>query len=151
VKYSCYFAFNHSVLLCPNLYSTNLHNSLRTCSILVLVLSTALHCNNLSYNRSSLYRLRTGHTENTSHVIATQRVHWRANCCLAESYKIRPIVAGAYRGMFIEKFPNNALSKFVTIFKQWNNVFTNRSKSNLRLTVLSLFGGKSAPGAGEDK
>jgi hypothetical protein len=34
--------FNHFVLLCHNLYSTNLHNSLRTCSILVLVFSTAL-------------------------------------------------------------------------------------------------------------
>jgi hypothetical protein len=38
---SCYLAFSHSVLLCPNLYSINLHNSLRTRSILVLLLSTA--------------------------------------------------------------------------------------------------------------
>jgi hypothetical protein len=59
---SCHFVFNHYVLLCPNLYSTNLHNSLRTCSTLVLVLSTALHTN-LSYNRSSLYRLLADHTE----------------------------------------------------------------------------------------
>jgi hypothetical protein len=28
IKSSCYFFFNHSVLLCPNLYSINLHNSL---------------------------------------------------------------------------------------------------------------------------
>jgi hypothetical protein len=28
MKSSCYFVFNHSVLLCPNLYSTDLHNSL---------------------------------------------------------------------------------------------------------------------------
>jgi hypothetical protein len=41
MKSSCYFVFSHSVLLCPNLYSIKLHNSLRTCSILVLVLSTA--------------------------------------------------------------------------------------------------------------
>jgi hypothetical protein len=41
MKSSCYFIFNHSVLLCPYLYSINLHNSLRTHSILVLVLSTA--------------------------------------------------------------------------------------------------------------
>jgi hypothetical protein len=41
MKSSCYFVFNHSVLLCPNLYSTNFHNSLRTWSILILVLSTA--------------------------------------------------------------------------------------------------------------
>jgi hypothetical protein len=38
---SCCFVFNHSALLCPILYSINLHNSLRTRSILVLVLSTA--------------------------------------------------------------------------------------------------------------
>jgi hypothetical protein len=36
-----YFVFNHSVLLSPNLYSIKFYNSLRTCSILVLVLSTA--------------------------------------------------------------------------------------------------------------
>jgi hypothetical protein len=41
MKSSCCFVFNHSVLLCPNVYSTNLHNSLTTCSILVLVFSTA--------------------------------------------------------------------------------------------------------------
>jgi hypothetical protein len=41
MKSSCYFLFNHSVLLCPNLYSINPHNSLRTCSILVPVPSTA--------------------------------------------------------------------------------------------------------------
>jgi hypothetical protein len=34
---SSYFVINHSVLLCPNLYSTNIHISLTTCSILVLV------------------------------------------------------------------------------------------------------------------
>jgi hypothetical protein len=42
MKSSCYFFFHHSVLICPNLYSTNLRNSLRTCSILVIVLSAAL-------------------------------------------------------------------------------------------------------------
>jgi hypothetical protein len=41
MKSSCRFLFNHPVLLCPNLYSIHLHNSLRTRSILVLVLSTA--------------------------------------------------------------------------------------------------------------
>jgi hypothetical protein len=38
---SCYFVFNRSVLLCPNLYSVNPHNSRRTRYILVLVHSTA--------------------------------------------------------------------------------------------------------------
>jgi hypothetical protein len=41
MKSSCYFAFSHSVLLCPNMYSTNLHNLPRTRSIIVLVPSTA--------------------------------------------------------------------------------------------------------------
>jgi hypothetical protein len=40
---------------------------------------------------SSLYRLRTDNTENTIHVISNQRVHWRADCCLATSYNIRPL------------------------------------------------------------
>jgi hypothetical protein len=40
MKSSCYFIFNHSSLHCPNQYSINLHNSLRTHSILVLALST---------------------------------------------------------------------------------------------------------------
>jgi hypothetical protein len=114
MKSSCYFVFNHSALLCPNLYSNNLYNSLRTCSILVLVLSTALHTN-LSYNRSSMYRLRTDYTENTRHVIAISPVHWRAGCCLATSYNIRPIVACEYRGMFIEPLPSNVLNKSVLL------------------------------------
>jgi hypothetical protein len=41
MKSSCYIVFNHFVLLWPILYSINLHNSLRTRSILVLVLSSA--------------------------------------------------------------------------------------------------------------
>jgi hypothetical protein len=41
MKSSCYFVFNRSALLYPNQYSTNLHNSLGTCSILVFVLSSA--------------------------------------------------------------------------------------------------------------
>jgi hypothetical protein len=44
---------------------------------------------NRSYNRSSLHKLRTDHTENTSHLNATQIVYWRADCCLATSYKLR--------------------------------------------------------------
>jgi hypothetical protein len=51
---------------------------------------TAL-CTNLSYNRSSLYRLRTDNTESTSHMIARQRVHLRDDCCLATSYNIRAL------------------------------------------------------------
>jgi hypothetical protein len=40
MKSSCYLIFDHSVHLCPNLYSINLHNSLITL-ILILVPSTA--------------------------------------------------------------------------------------------------------------
>jgi hypothetical protein len=82
MKSSSYFVFNHFVLICPNVYSANLHNSLTTFSILVFALPTAP---NLSYNRSSLYRIRTNHT---SHVIATQQVHWRTNCCITTSYDV---------------------------------------------------------------
>jgi hypothetical protein len=31
------------------------------------------------------------------------------------SYNVRPIVACAYRGVFVEQLPSNALSEFVTI------------------------------------
>jgi hypothetical protein len=48
-------------------------------------------------------------------VTPTQLVHWRADCCLAMSYNIRPIVACAYRGMFIEPLSSNDLSKSPTI------------------------------------
>jgi hypothetical protein len=64
MKSSFYFIFNHSVLLCPNLYSTNLHNSLTTCSILVLVLSNALHSHGLSTPSSnSLFQLMTDYVK----------------------------------------------------------------------------------------
>jgi hypothetical protein len=49
------------------------------------------HGFNLSYNGSSLYRLRTDHVENTTHMIATQPAHWRADCCLAKNCNIRPL------------------------------------------------------------
>jgi hypothetical protein len=46
---------------------------------------------NLSYNRSSLYGLPTANTENTSHAIHSQQIYWRADCCVAPSYNIRPL------------------------------------------------------------
>jgi hypothetical protein len=69
----------------------------------------------LSYNRFSLYRRRKDHTENTNHLISISPVHWRAVCCLATSYNIRPIVASAYGGVFIEPLRSNTLSKSVKI------------------------------------
>jgi hypothetical protein len=49
------------------------------------------------------------HIENTSHVIPTQRVHWRTDCCLSMSYNICPIIACTYCGVFIEPLPGSAL------------------------------------------
>jgi hypothetical protein len=67
----------------------------------------------------SLYRQSngalTGPTENISRD-ATQLVQWRADCCLEMSYNIRPTVAYAYRGVFIEPLRSNALRKSVTIY-----------------------------------
>jgi hypothetical protein len=48
-------------------------------------------------------------------VTATQSAHWRVDGCLATSYNIRPIVACAYRGVFIQPLPSNALSKSVIL------------------------------------
>jgi hypothetical protein len=45
----------------------------------------------LSYNWSSLYRLRTDNIENTSHVIPSHRVHWRTDCCLTTSCNLSPL------------------------------------------------------------
>jgi hypothetical protein len=71
---------------------------------------------NLSYNRSALYKLRTDHTE-TGHVIAVSPVQWRTDCCLATSYNIRPIVACAYRGVFIKPLPTNGLHNPVLLLR----------------------------------
>jgi hypothetical protein len=122
MKPSYYFVFNHSVLLCPNLYSTNLHTSLRTCSILVLVLSTAepswavLSCERtriavaLTTQKTQFYCCIAQTTQKTSHVITISPVRWRAGCCLATSFIIRPFVACAYRGVFTGPLPGNALT-----------------------------------------
>jgi hypothetical protein len=59
-----------------------------------------------------------------NHVTATQPAHWRTDRCLARSYNISPIVARAYRGMFIEPLPSNALSKSVAIFMIHVNTVT---------------------------
>jgi hypothetical protein len=53
--------------------------------------------------------------QKTHNVTATQLAHWRADRCLTRSYNIRPIVACAYRGVFIELLPSNAFNISVTI------------------------------------
>jgi hypothetical protein len=98
------------------------------------------------YNKSSLYGLRTDHTENTSHAISTKTAHWSADCCLATSYNIRPIAACGYWGVFIEPLPSNALSKSVTILNlltetattQWFNEITFVSSSSTLLHVSAF-------------
>jgi hypothetical protein len=116
MKSSCYFVFNYSVLLCANLYSIHLHNSLRTWSNSPLysqllnppgLFSVTALCpwlRLLSYDWlqttfTAPYKLsaRTKHrkhfhcrvsqtTQKTSHVIAISPDHWRADSCLATSY-----------------------------------------------------------------
>jgi hypothetical protein len=70
---------------------------------------------NLSYNIFSLYGFSTDYIENTRHVTANQPAYWRADCCLATTYNIRPIVSCAYRGVFIEPLRSNALSTSVKL------------------------------------
>jgi hypothetical protein len=64
---SCHFFFNHSVLLCPSLYSTNLHNTVTApnCTALVRILfSTA--------NRFLISLYYSTHKVFKSHVISSQ-------------------------------------------------------------------------------
>jgi hypothetical protein len=99
MKSAWHFIFNHSVLLCPNLYSTNLHNSLRTCSILALVHtnSTLLYCLlgyfGTSYNSSARTPQKTRVTYQTaSSLIRYQHWAWRGQlrkhsliyCCVLD-------------------------------------------------------------------
>jgi hypothetical protein len=52
--------------------------------------STYLNLRNGKLQPSSLYMPRND-TENTSHVIPSLRVYWRAHSCLATSRNIRPL------------------------------------------------------------
>jgi hypothetical protein len=58
--------------------------------------------------------------QKTSHVVPTQRIHWRADCCLATSYKhssYRDTASIVARfSVFTELLPGNALMKSVAIF-----------------------------------
>jgi hypothetical protein len=52
----------------------------------------ALHSHGTEKAENTLLLLRgADSTENTSHLIAIQLVHWRADCCLAKSYNIRSL------------------------------------------------------------
>jgi hypothetical protein len=112
MKSSCDFVFNHSVLFCPTLYSINLHNSLRTRSILVLVHSTANPpglFTNPSYSRSSLYRFCTDITENT--VLLLLSADHRENKS-RDSYLASPLARWL--------LPSNELRTFVLLLRAHN-------------------------------
>jgi hypothetical protein len=93
---------------------TNLHNSLTTCSVLVLVLSTALYCTTLSYNRSSLYRLRMDHRKT--------QVAW-----LLSRQSIGALSAGYQRAITFAHWDTVSIVDDVTAFHNISthaNVFT---------------------------
>jgi hypothetical protein len=54
---------------------------------------TALHCTALISTTTGPRYIGSARAtqKNTSRVIATQRVPWRADCCLATTYNIRPL------------------------------------------------------------
>jgi hypothetical protein len=86
--------------------------------------------------------------QKTHHVTATQLVHWLADCCLATSCNILPIVACAYRGMSIEPLVSNALSKPVKInnFERWfcfrHHIKFENTSFQFSRPSLSLFAGE---------
>jgi hypothetical protein len=88
----------------------NLGTQLKTLLDSLSTLHCTALCTNLSYNRCSLYRLRKDKTEKISHVIPSQRVHWRADCCLRTGCNTRPIAACSYHGVFIGPLPGNAFT-----------------------------------------
>jgi hypothetical protein len=66
-------------------------------------------------------------------VTATQPAHWRADLYLARSYNIRPIVACAYRRVFIKVMPSNVLRKSVTISRSNERVINAKYYRNIQL------------------
>jgi hypothetical protein len=110
------------VLLCPNQYSTNLHNSLRKFSILVLVLSTAepsclLGYSGTTYNSSARTPQKTRVTYQTaSSLVRYQHWEWHGRHRNTASSIV------ACWTVITKSLPGNALIKSVTIFSksvQW--------------------------------
>jgi hypothetical protein len=61
----------------------------------------------------------TDHTEDTSHMIATQLVQWCTDCCLAADYNIHPLrhsFCCCTLGRVYEAFAGSALIKSITIY-----------------------------------
>jgi hypothetical protein len=120
MKSSCYFVFNHSVLLCSNLYSvfTIHYGHAPFSSLYPLQLNSPGLFINPRYNRSSLYRPRTDNIENTVLLLlsADHTENKSRDRYLASSLarwllpsNIRPIIACVYCGVFIEPLSDNAL------------------------------------------
>jgi hypothetical protein len=107
---------SHSVLLCRNLYSTNLHNSLRTCSILLLVLSTQTSWTAFSVILEPLIILRHGpHRKHMSRVWL--RDHWS----VASTGRGANVIENSASSIitcwtvFTEPLPGKTLIKSVTV------------------------------------
>jgi hypothetical protein len=107
IKSSCYFVFNHYVLHCPNLYSTNLHNSLTApnwtavCRCIHIILTELW--SDTSY-RLSLYRLLTDPTENTAWTV--EEACLPLGCLAIDVISLLLCVAGV---MFTGPLPSNEL------------------------------------------
>jgi hypothetical protein len=55
----------------------------------LVILEISLYSHGMDHIENTVLLLRgADHTENTSHMITTQPVHWRADCCLATNYYI---------------------------------------------------------------
>jgi hypothetical protein len=84
MKSSCYVVFSPSVLLCPNLYSINPHNPLRTRSILVLIFVWLTHGFSAMTDckRPSLSPINFRHVHHRKHLLFYTCLQF---CCLALS------------------------------------------------------------------
>jgi hypothetical protein len=76
------------------------------------------------------------HTENTSHMIATQLVHWCAGCCLATSYNIRPLrhrfhCCACLQSCCLAIYWSNPLQYYE---KLWMQTISKLNKTSLRYT-----------------
>jgi hypothetical protein len=80
----------------------------------------------LSAENTVLLLRDANHTENTSHVIATRLVHWRADCCLAMSCNIRPLKHSFHCCACLR-------SRFLAML--WSNPLQHNER-NTKLTVI---------------
>jgi hypothetical protein len=89
MKSSCYFVFNHSVLLCPNLYSIDLHNLLRHAPLSSLY-SQLLNPPGLSLAASGLVLYGRG-TDNAEKTVLLLRSADHTENKLRDSYLASPL------------------------------------------------------------